>query len=126
MLGDFFPAYFEWWNIPLLFIAGIVGESFGALVGGGSLITLPALLFVGVPIQSAIAINTAAALGTELGILSETYRKVFQNKKLVLLMAIPVTMGGIRDTFVDPCIYKLYKIRGRGCYIGSTRAYILN
>lgn len=70
MFGNFLPAYFEWWNIPVIFMAGIIGESFGALVGGGSLVTLPALLFVGVPVQSAIAINTAAALGTEIGILS--------------------------------------------------------
>jgi uncharacterized membrane protein YfcA len=95
----FFPPYFHLWNIPFLFLASLLGESFGALVGGGSVITLPAILFLGVPLQSAIAINNAGALGTEVGILTETWRKVLANKKLVLLMAIPTTIGGVFGTW---------------------------
>lgn len=85
---------FELWHFPVLFIATLIGESFGALVGGGSLLTMPALLLTGIPIQSAIAVDNAAALGTEAGIFSETRRKVMANKKWVLLMAVPLTMGG--------------------------------
>lgn len=94
----FFPSYFHLWNIPFLFLASLIGESFGALVGGGSIVTLPAILFVGAPLQSAIAIDNAASLGTEVGILTETWQKVITNKKLVLTMAIPIIIGGIIGT----------------------------
>ena len=100
MIESFFPSYFEWWHIPLLFLAGLVGESFGALIGGGSIVTLPALLFVGAPLQSAIAMNNSAALGTEAGILSETWQKVLAHKKLVLIMMIPLTLGGVIGTWL--------------------------
>lgn len=96
----FFPTYFHVWNIPFIFLAGLIGESYGSLVGGGSLITQPALLLLGVPLQSTLAIDAAAPLATEAGILSETYRSVLRNKKLVLLMAIPSTLGGIVGTWL--------------------------
>ncbi|HZL07704.1 MAG TPA: sulfite exporter TauE/SafE family protein, partial [Candidatus Dormibacteraeota bacterium] len=62
-------------------------------------ITLPAILFLGVPLQAAIATNNAGALGTEVGILTETWRKVLANKKLMVLMIIPTTLGGILGTW---------------------------
>lgn len=98
MFENFFPSYFEWWHIPLIIIVGLFAESFGAIVGGGGLLTLPLMLFLGVPVQSAIAINTAAALGTEVGILSETRERVLRHKKTVILMAIPIFLGGIIGT----------------------------
>jgi uncharacterized protein len=97
---SFLPPYFDWWNIPLLFFAGLIGEGFGALVGGGSIVTMPALLLTGTPLQSAIAIDNAASLGTEAGILAETRKKVLANKKYVWLLAIPLTLGGIIGTWL--------------------------
>ena len=96
----FFPAHFHVWYLALLFLAGLVGESFGALVGGGSIITLPALLFTGIPLQSAIAIDNTMTLGTLAGIISETYKQAIANKKLVLLMAIPSLLGSIIGTWL--------------------------
>lgn len=96
----FFPTHFHVWNIPIIFVAGLVGESMGALVGGGSIVTMPALLFVGLPLQAAIATDNAGSIGTEVGILSETYQKVIANKKLVIFMAIPLTLGGIIGTWL--------------------------
>lgn len=92
MFEQLLPASFEWWHLPLLFIAGLIGESFGALVGGGSIVTMPALLLTGIPITSAIAVDNAASLGTEAGIFSETKRKVLARKKLLLFMMIPMTL----------------------------------
>jgi uncharacterized membrane protein YfcA len=96
----FLPHYFHLWNILLTFFAGLVGESIGALVGGGSIFIMSALLFMGLPLQVAVATDNASALGTEVGILSETYRKVAANKKLLALMAIPYTAGGIIGTYL--------------------------
>lgn len=83
-----------------MFLAGLIGESFGALVGGGSIVTIPALLLTGAPLQSAIAIDNGAALATEAGILSETWHRVKNNKWLVLGMSIPITLGGILGTWL--------------------------
>jgi uncharacterized membrane protein YfcA len=88
------------WHLPLIFFAALVGEGFGALVGGGSIVTLPAFLLTGMPLQAAIATDNGGALGTEAGILAETYRKVLAHKKLVLFMAIPMTLGGILGTWL--------------------------
>lgn len=88
------------WHFPVLFFASLIGESFGALVGGGSILTMPALLLTGIPIQSAIAVDNAAALGTEAGILHETKRRVWANKKWVLILAIPLTLGGVVGTWL--------------------------
>lgn len=99
-LASFIPQSFEWWHLPLVFIAGLIGESFGALVGGGSIVTVPALLATGVPITSAIAIDNAASLGTEVGIVSETKRKVLARKRLLFFMMIPMTLGGVLGTWL--------------------------
>jgi uncharacterized protein len=110
VLHTFLPPHFHWWYIPLLFFAGLIGESYGSLVGGGSLITQPALLLVGLPLQAVLAIDTAAPIGTEAGIISGTYEKIVKNKKLVLLMTIPKILGGIIGTYllltVSPGIIK--------------------
>lgn len=97
---DFLPVSFEWWHIPLIFIATLIGESFGAIIGGGSLLTMPTLLVTGIPLQAAIATDNAGAIGTEAGILSETRKKVLANKKLAFLMAVPLTLGGILGTYL--------------------------
>ncbi|HEX5455947.1 MAG TPA: sulfite exporter TauE/SafE family protein [Candidatus Saccharimonadales bacterium] len=95
-----FAVDIQLWHFPVLFFAGLIGESFGALVGGGSIVTMPALLLTGVPLQSAIAVDNAASLGTEAGIVSETIKKIRANKKWVLILAIPLTAGGIVGTWL--------------------------
>lgn len=90
-----FAVDIELWHLVVVFLAALIGESYGAIVGGGSVVTLPALLYLGLPIQSAIAVDNAASLGTEVGILSKTKKKVLDNKKIVLLMSIPITVGGV-------------------------------
>jgi uncharacterized protein len=46
---------------PLLFIAGFVGGMLNSIAGGGTFITFPALLLVGIPPISANATNTFAS-----------------------------------------------------------------
>ena len=57
-------------ELLLLFIAGLLGGILNSIAGGGSFITFPALLFVGIPPLSANATNTFASLS---GYLSGTY-----------------------------------------------------
>ncbi|MEO4052419.1 TSUP family transporter [Solibacillus sp. CAU 1738] len=48
-------------TVILLFVFGFLGAFINAIVGGGGLITLPALMFVGLPPATAIATNKLAA-----------------------------------------------------------------
>ncbi len=98
MLESFLPSYFQWWHLPVIFIAGLIGEGYGTIIGGGSIVMQGVMIFLGVPLQSAIATDNAGALGTEVGILSETRKKVVENKKLAMFMVIPVFLGGVVGT----------------------------
>ncbi|SEC00839.1 sulfite exporter TauE/SafE family protein [Paenibacillus sp. GP183] len=44
-------------QLIILFVIGLVASILGTLAGGGGLLTLPSLLMIGLPIQSAIGIN---------------------------------------------------------------------
>lgn len=47
----------EWWQLLLLFAAGLVAGVLNTLAGGGSLITLPLMLWIGLPAPVANASN---------------------------------------------------------------------
>lgn len=88
----------DWRHIPALFLAGVVGESYGAVLGGGSLVVQNALLLVGSPLRSAIAIDIGASLGTEFGIVATTWDKVARHKQLIAFMSVAVFLGGLLGT----------------------------
>ncbi|NMS18808.1 TSUP family transporter, partial [Vibrio parahaemolyticus] len=48
-------------ELALLFVAGVIGGIINSIAGGGSFITFPALLAVGVPPIMANATNTYAS-----------------------------------------------------------------
>ncbi len=50
------------WTYPLLFAAGLVAGTVDAIAGGGGLITLPALLGVGLPVPLALGTNKLGAV----------------------------------------------------------------
>lgn len=114
MFHGFFPVYFHWWHIPVLFLAGLIGEAYGSVIGGGGIVLQAAQLFIGIPIKSALAIGNAGVLGTEFGVISETHQHIIANKKLVLWMMVPFTIGGILGTWlllsVSPAVIKYLMI----------------
>lgn len=55
----------SYWLLSLLFAAGLVSSIIDAIAGGGGLITLPLLLFTGLPPQMALGTNKLqACVGT--------------------------------------------------------------
>jgi len=50
------------WSYPLLFAAGLAAGTVDAIAGGGGLITLPALLGVGLPVPLALGTNKLGAV----------------------------------------------------------------
>ena len=83
-----------------LFVAGILGGALNAVAGGGSFLTFPALLFVGVPPIPANATN-ALALWTGATASGGAYRNRLDvpRKMLLPLLAAGVS-GGIGGAFL--------------------------
>lgn len=50
-------------DIALLFFVGTIAGFFGSTVGGGSLLSIPFLIFLGLPPQVAIATDRFGGLG---------------------------------------------------------------
>jgi uncharacterized membrane protein YfcA len=78
----------------------LVGESYGAIVGGGSIVVQGVLIALGVPPQSAIAVDNAAALGTEAGVISSAFHNIRRNWRVVLLITPPMMVGGALGTLL--------------------------
>ena len=83
-----------------LFFAGLLGGVINSIAGGGSFITFPALMFVGIPPIIASATNTFASCA---GYMSGTYafRKEIANHKDELLQIIIISLiGGITGAWL--------------------------
>jgi uncharacterized membrane protein YfcA len=80
-------------NLVIIFFIGLITASFGTLVGGGSLITIPTLIFLGLPPNVAIGTNR---LGTNGLIISGLYafnKKGMINYRVGLTICIPALLG---------------------------------
>ncbi|WP_415884383.1 sulfite exporter TauE/SafE family protein [Neptuniibacter sp. QD72_48] len=84
-----------WFELFILFVAGFFGGVLNAIAGGGSFITFPALMFVGVPPISANATNTFSACA---GYMSGTYalrKDIRQDRKNLIKLILISFIGGI-------------------------------
>ena len=82
-------------ELIFLFIAGFFGGVLNSIAGGGSFITFPALIFVGIPPIMANATNTFASCA---GYMSGTYafrKEISDHKDELLLLVIMSLIGGI-------------------------------
>ena len=80
-----------WIVCPLLFLTGFVD----AIGGGGGLISLPAYLFAGLPIHSAIATNKlSSACGTSL-----TTIRFIRNGLVSVRLAVPSVIAAMIGSF---------------------------
>ena len=87
-------------DLIFLFVAGFFGGVFNSMAGGGSFITFPALLFVGVPPISANATNTFASCS---GYLSGAYAfrtDIHKHKKELPHFVVVSLTGGIAGAWL--------------------------
>ena len=84
----------------ILFFIGICATTIGTLAGGGGLISLPAMLVLGIPVHSAIAANKVSNTISSFSSFFHLYRE----KKLTFkesFWIIPVSMiGGVSGGFI--------------------------
>ncbi|MGF1908760.1 sulfite exporter TauE/SafE family protein [Vibrio kasasachensis] len=87
----------DWW---LLVVAGVIGGVLNSVAGGGSFITFPALLFVGIPPIGANATNTFAVSA---GYLSGAYgfrQDIVKQPEVVLPIVLLSLFGGACGAFL--------------------------
>ena len=82
----------DWYLYPVLIIAGIIAGFINTLAGSGSLITLPLLMFIGLPANIANATNRIGVfLQSAVGAASFRQSKVFEFRE-GLWLAAPATL----------------------------------
>lgn len=76
MLSTFIElfAHLPWWMYPVLFVAGIVAGIMNTVGGGGSIVTLPVLMFAGLPTDVANATNRIGIIAQN-GVALRGFRK---------------------------------------------------
>ena len=82
-------------NVGLILVTGIVAGFMNTLGGGGSLLTLPMLIFLGSPAAVANGTNRIALIVQNIVGVSNFRRKGFFYPKLGITLAVPAVFGSL-------------------------------
>lgn len=83
----------------LLLLAGLVAGVFNVMAGGGSLLTLPALIFLGLPPVVANGTNRIALLFQNVSGVMAFKKKGHFYPRLTLMLAIPSAVGSVAGSW---------------------------
>jgi uncharacterized membrane protein YfcA len=78
-----------------IFCVSVISSSFGTLVGGSSLITIPFLILMGLPPHTAIGTDRIGTTGINLAGLHSFHSKGMMQYRLAFVIGIPCFIGGI-------------------------------
>ena len=81
------------WQLPLLFVVGIVAGILNILAGGGSLLTLPLLIFMGLPSAVANGTNRIAIFCQNIFAIRGFSKRGVMPLQLALLCTPPALLG---------------------------------
>ena len=99
-----------WWSAVVLAAAGILGGFVNTLAGGGSMITVPALMLLGMPADHANGTNRVGILLQSLTGIRGFNRSGKLEKGAILPMLIPTVsgaaLGAISTTWFHPDVLK--------------------
>jgi uncharacterized membrane protein YfcA len=83
------------WQIPLVFLAAFVAGMMNSVAGGGTLVTFPTLVWIGIdPIQANIT-STVALWPGSLGAMVGFRRELGDSRRWMLLLGAPSVVGGL-------------------------------
>ncbi|MCK5283853.1 MAG: sulfite exporter TauE/SafE family protein [Nanoarchaeota archaeon] len=82
-------------SILIVIFVGLIGGAYGTLVGGGFLIIIPALIFLGLPPHVALGTARLGGLGSNSAGWYKFHKKGYVNYKTGLIIAIPVFFGAL-------------------------------
>jgi len=90
----------ELWQGAVLIVVGIVGGFLNVMAGGGSLITVPVMVFMGLPGPVANGTNRIAILAQNLTAIVTFARRGFSDYKLSLTLAACAIPGALAGALV--------------------------
>jgi uncharacterized membrane protein YfcA len=90
----------ELWHAGLLFAVGIVAGFLNVMAGGGSLLTVPVMVFMGLPGPVANGTNRIAILAQNLTAIATFARQGFQDFRLSLSLAACAIPGAVAGAFL--------------------------
>lgn len=79
----------------LVTLTGVVAGIINTMAGGGSLLTLPLLIFLGLPASTANGTNRIAVLVQNISAAAGFRRKGFHNIRYGMFLAVPAIIGAI-------------------------------
>lgn len=82
----------------LLFVAGLIAGALNVVAGGGSFLTLPLLIFLGLPAGIANATNRVGVLVQNLAAIWSFDRDGVLDRRALLWAALPATLGSALGT----------------------------
>ena len=87
------------WHVVLLLVAGLAAGGVNAVAGGGTLLTFPALLAVGL---SPVAANVTNTVAVWPGYLSSavSYRGQWKDRRTLTRLAVAAGLGGVAGTVI--------------------------
>ncbi len=89
----------DWLPYAILFLAGGVAGVLNVIAAGGSFLTLPLLIFMGLPASVANGTNRVAILLQNIGAVWGFHRYGVLDRRAILWAAIPATFGSIFGTW---------------------------
>jgi hypothetical protein len=82
-------------NLAIIFFVAMAGGSFGSLIGGTSILTIPTLILLGLPPHTAIGTDRFGIIGIGIAGWYEFHRQKLINYRIGLIVAVPVLFGTI-------------------------------
>ncbi len=89
-----------WFGYAALFVAGFVAGTLNVIAGGGSFLTLPVLIFLGLPPGIANATNRVAIFLQNVGAVWSFKRFGVLDTRSLLWAAVPATLGAVPGTWL--------------------------
>ncbi|MBM4255369.1 MAG: sulfite exporter TauE/SafE family protein [Deltaproteobacteria bacterium] len=88
-------------HIVLLIASGLAAGFINAVSGGGSMLTLPALIFIGIPPGIANGTNRVAVVVQNIAALATYHQLKVTNHRLAFSLAIPTIVGSFLGALVS-------------------------
>jgi uncharacterized protein len=83
------------WQIPLVFLAAFVAGMMNSVAGGGTLVTFPTLVWLGIDPIRANVTSTVALWPGSLGAMVGFRRELGDSRRWMLLLGAPSVIGGL-------------------------------
>ncbi len=90
----------EWYELVMLSMVGMAAGWTNTMAGGGSLLTVPAMLFMGIPAPIANGTNRIAILAQTISAMTVFFRRGFSDIKLSLSLSLIACIGSVAGSFV--------------------------